>query len=57
MRNEEPCGRGCKGCSYCSDVYGVDAVKDANAELGLDPYNSAGFDEAERRGWLRGPTY
>ena len=24
----------CQGCSYCSDAYGVDAIKDANAEAG-----------------------
>ena len=32
---------------------GVDACKDANAEMGLDPYNRAGFYEAKRRGWIK----
>lgn len=32
---------------------GVDAIKDANAEMGLDPYNNAGFYAARRNGWLR----
>jgi hypothetical protein len=52
-RDPEPCPKGCKGCEYCSDAYGVDACKDANAEMGLDPYNRAGYYEARRRGWLR----
>lgn len=57
-RYDEPCDiTRCKGCSYCSDAYGVDAIKDANAELGLDPYDREGEAEAERRGWFRGPTY
>lgn len=53
-----PCDpKRCLGCSYCSDAYGVDAIKDANAELGLDPYNEEGYYYAESHGWFRGPTY
>lgn len=37
---------------YGSDD-GVDACKDANAEMGLEPYHSAGFYEAKRLGWLK----
>lgn len=32
---------------------GVDAIKDANAEMGLDPYNPKGFRSAVERGWLK----
>jgi hypothetical protein len=49
------CGTNCQGCEWCSDAYGVDAIKDANVEMGLDPYNRAGYYEARRRGWLRSP--
>jgi len=47
----------CQGCSYCSDAYGVDAIKDANAEAGREPYHEDGWRDAEQRGWFRGPTY
>lgn len=47
----------CKGCSYCSDAYGVDAIKDANAEAGREPYHPEGRYEAQANGWFRGPTY
>ena len=46
------CPANCSGCEYCCDAYGVDACKDANAEMGLPPYHSAGYHEAKRRGWL-----
>ena len=58
MRDPKPC-KGfpkCRGCEYCSDAYGVDACKDANAEMGLDPYNPAGYYEAKRCGWLSPKT-
>lgn len=44
----------CSGCSYCSDTYGVDAIKDCNAEGGYgdDPYNPYGYYEALRRGYF-----
>jgi hypothetical protein len=32
---------------------GVDACKDANAEMGLPPYHPAGFHEAKRLGWIK----
>ena len=50
---EIPCSVGCPGCSYCCDAYGVDAVKDANAELGNDPYDDEGYYYAQERGWIR----
>ena len=40
---------------YGSDD-GVDAIKDANAEMGLDPYNSAGFSRAVKNGWIKKKT-
>jgi hypothetical protein len=55
--DEEPCSAGCKGCSYCSDAYGVDAIKDANVEAGRDPYDPAGWGDAKANGWTRGPNY
>jgi MinD superfamily P-loop ATPase len=55
---DEPCDvTRCRGCSYCSDTYGVDAVKDANAEAGREPYHEQGHYDAQRNGWFRGPTY
>lgn len=32
---------------------GVDAIKDANAEMGYSPYDSRGFYEARKRGWIK----
>lgn len=55
---DEPCDiTRCKGCSSCSDAYGVDAIKDANAEAGRRPYDREGWYDAKARGWFRSPTY
>jgi hypothetical protein len=35
-----------------TDADGVDAIKDANAEAGRDPYNREGYYDAKRNGWL-----
>jgi hypothetical protein len=53
-RNEpQECAATCRGCECCSDAYGVDAIKDANAEAGRDPYDNRGYYEAKARGWFR----
>ena len=57
MSYDEPCSTGCRGCSYCCDAYGVDAVKDANLEAGRDPYDPLGYYDARDRGYTRGPNY
>lgn len=58
VREDIPCDiKLCNGCSYCSDSYGVDAVKDANAEAGRKPYDERGYRDADRNGWTRGPSY
>ena len=51
--DEIPCARGCRGCSYCSDAYGVDAMKDANAEAGRSWDDPQGYSDAKSRGWTR----
>lgn len=57
-RDEEPCEAGCRGCSYCSDAYGCDAIRDANLEAGReDHYDPQGWYDARENGWTRGPNY
>lgn len=51
----QPCDP--KRCLLLRCLRGVDAIKDANAEAGREPYDEAGVHDARRNGWFRGPTY